>query len=86
MPDIRVAQSDFGGVLGGAGMSDLKPCPFCGSTNVGLRKGMFWNGAVHCYDCSADVVFEAVELIAKGDYDWQTAVTDGWNRRAYEAD
>ena len=61
---------------------DLKPCPFCGSTNVELRKGMIWNGAVHCNDCSADVVFEAVELIAKGDYDWQTAVTDGWNRRA----
>lgn len=63
-------------------MSELKPCPFCGSTNVELRKGMFWNGAVHCNDCSADVVFGAFELIAKGDYDWQTAVTDGWNRRA----
>ena len=50
--------------------------------NVELRKGMFWNGAVHCNDCSADVVFVTVELIAKGDYDWQTAVTDGWNRRA----
>ena len=59
----------------------LKPCPFCGSDNVTLRAGVMFNGAVHCKDCSADVVFDAVRMIKDGDYDWQTAVTDGWNRR-----
>ena len=63
-------------------MSELKPCPFCGSQEVELRRGMMWNGAVHCKNCSADVVFYAVRLIAEGDRDWQTAVTKGWNRRA----
>ena len=63
-------------------MSDLKPCPFCGSTNVELRAGIMFNGAVHCNDCSADVVFNAVKLIAEGNCDWITAVTNGWNRRA----
>lgn len=37
----------------------LKPCPFCGSKNVELRTGMVFNGAVHCNDCTADVVFDA---------------------------
>lgn len=60
---------------------ELKPCPFCGSKNVGLRTGAMWNGAVHCDDCSADVVFDAVRLIFQGDYDWKDAVTAGWNRR-----
>ena len=64
--------------------NSLKPCPFCGSTNVELRAGAFWNGAVHCNDCTADVVFAAVELIAKGDRDWQSAVTEGWNKRPYD--
>lgn len=63
-------------------MSELKPCPFCGSQEVELRLGMMWNGAVHCNNCSADVVFDAVRLIFEGDRDWQTTVTKGWNRRA----
>lgn len=62
-------------------MSELKPCPFCKSKDVELRAGMMFNGAVHCNNCSADVVFDAVRIIADGNYDWQTAVTDGWNRR-----
>lgn len=61
--------------------NELKPCPFCGSKNVELRAGVMFNGAVHCNECSADVVFDAVRMIAEGDYDWKTAVTDGWNRR-----
>ena len=60
----------------------LKSCPFCGSTNVELRKGIVMNGAVHCNDCTADVAFDAVRLVRDGDYDWQSAVTQGWNRRA----
>lgn len=62
-------------------MDELKPCPFCGSKNVGLRPGAMWNGAVHCDDCSADVVFDAVRLIFQGDYNWEDAVIAGWNRR-----
>ena len=59
----------------------LKPCLFCGSMDVELRASAIFNGAVHCNNCSADVVFDAVRLIAEGDYNWQTAVTNGWNRR-----
>lgn len=46
-----------------------------------LRSGMIMNGAVHCNNCTADVVFDAVRLVRDGDYDWQTAVTVGWNKR-----
>ena len=60
----------------------LKCCPFCGSTNVVLRHGAMFNGAVHCLDCTADVVFDAVRLIKDGDYNWQAALTKGWNKRA----
>ena len=63
-------------------MDVLKECPFCGSADVELRSGIEMNGAVHCNACTADVVFDAVRLIRNGDYDWQTAVTNGWNRRA----
>ena len=58
----------------------LKPCPFCGSNDVRLRKGMMFNGAVHCNSCTADVVFEAVQLFEEGG-DWRQVVTNGWNRR-----
>ena len=60
---------------------ELKCCPFCGSKNIVLRQGVLFNGSVHCLDCTADVVFDAVRMIAECDYDWQTAVTNGWNRR-----
>lgn len=66
-------------------MSELKPCPFCGSTDVELRSGYLFNGAVHCNNCTADVVFDAVRLINEdGIYEetpWREAVTKGWNRR-----
>lgn len=61
---------------------ELKPCPFCGSKDIELRAGVVFNGAAHCKNCSADVVFDAVRMIAEGDYDWKTAVTNGWNNRA----
>lgn len=65
-------------------MEKLKPCPFCGSTNVELRRGMVFNGAVHCRNCTADVVFDAARLVWEDDENWQDAVTKGWNRRAYQ--
>lgn len=61
---------------------ELKPCPFCGSKDIELRAGVVFNGAAHCKNCSADVVFDAVRMIAEGDYDWKTSVTNGWNNRA----
>ena len=63
--------------------TELKCCPFCGSDRVVLREGVLFNGAVHCLDCTADVVFDAVRMIADGDYDWQKSITKGWNNRAY---
>lgn len=64
-------------------MAELKPCPFCGSENVELRKGIMYNGAVHCNDCGADVIFEGVTLYCEETGDtWQEAETVRWNRRA----
>ena len=62
----------------------LKPCPFCGSNDVELRSGFMFNGAVHCNNCTADVVFDACRLTLTGDNNWQKAVTDGWNKRVSE--
>ena len=67
-------------------MTELKKCPFCGSNNVELRSGVMFNGAVHCFDCTADVVFDAARLIYEGDYDWQSAITEKWNKRAGETE
>ncbi len=64
--------------------SKLKPCPFCGSNNVELRSGFMFNGAVHCNNCTADVVFDAVGLVTTGNDNWQKVCTDGWNKRAGE--
>ena len=66
-------------------MTELKPCPFCGSTDVELRAVPVFNGAVHCNTCTADVVFDAMRMIEQGDYDCETAVTDSWNRRTENA-
>lgn len=67
-------------------MNELKKCPFCGSKNVELRKGMMFNGAIHCTNCTADVVFDAVRLIVEEDYDWQSAITEKWNMRTGETE
>ena len=64
----------------------LKSCPFCGSKNVELRSGIMFNGAIHCLDCTADVVFDAVRMIRDRDYDWQSAVTEKWNARVGETE
>ena len=64
--------------------NELKPCPFCGSTNIELRKGLFWGGGIHCYECTADVVFDSVKLVADKNCDWKTALTDAWNKRGEE--
>lgn len=62
----------------------LKPCPFCGSSDIELRPGMLWNGAVHCNNCSADVVFNAVKLFVNENNGWEESVTEGWNKRVFE--
>lgn len=45
----------------------LKPCPFCGSENVGSV-----NGWVQCFDCNAS---------GPDDYNNQTAI-EMWNKRS----
>lgn len=63
-------------------MSNLKPCPFCGSENVELRDGIMFNGAVHCNNCTADVIFYAVNLVVEETKKtWQEVMTENWNRR-----
>ena len=49
--------------------NDLRACPFCGSSDVEYRHGIVMNGAVHCNNCTADVVFDAVRMVVTGDYD-----------------
>ena len=51
----------------------LKPCPFCGGTNLNIRKGkyMWW---VEC--CNGDCG-------AKGGYkSYKKVAIESWNRRA----
>lgn len=59
-------------------MNELKPCPFCGSANVSLRKGDVICGAVHCDGCGADVAFD---LNKEEEDTWRIATTEKWNAR-----
>ena len=58
-------------------MSELKPCPFCGSDDVALDEFAYrigdgeWESKVICYECHANTGF----------YTKQEAV-EAWNRRA----
>lgn len=64
-------------------MAELKPCPFCGSTDIEFRKGIMFNGAIHCNECTADVVFQAVALVAdETGRSWQEVSAGAWNRRS----
>lgn len=55
-------------------MTKLKPCPFCGGTDLHL-KSFFGGGAdaVICYDCLA--IFSQQEITCEED------LVEAWNRR-----
>ena len=57
----------------------LKPCPFCGSKDVVLRPGIIHSGAIHCNNCTADVVFNAVMNFMGAN--WEETTVTGWNKR-----
>jgi Lar family restriction alleviation protein len=64
-------------------MSELKPCPFCGATDItpsaDQADAVTWYGVIECLDCemrvSSDVCERTPELAV-------FEVTDMWNRRA----
>lgn len=63
-------------------MPKLKPCPFCGSSNVYLfsHKATYW---VQCYDClCCTTQYERHEDIPSLDYDPAEKAVEVWNTRA----
>lgn len=54
-------------------MSDLKPCPFCGSANVhsySYKEAVYRQYAVKCKKCGARIMAQSTEL-----------AIEKWNRR-----
>lgn len=58
-------------------MTRLKPCPFCGSTNVHTQQDSYNNWVVICEErgCRAKYSNHKYPFITESD------VIDGWNRR-----
>lgn len=67
----------------------LRPCPFCGSINIGIEQSRKVDGCgefplmahVECYDCGA----QTRPMIVDGYYGYTTTVADvvgAWNRSA----
>ena len=57
-------------------MTELRPCPFCGSDDVVSGAGLEDEYYVECWDCSAKI--ESYKSL-------EEAIT-GWNRRAINLD
>ena len=61
-------------------MNELKPCPFCGSDDVGVYKqwilGSVWKHVVKCKGCSA-----TIDKCTLSEY---SLAVDAWNRRVNE--
>lgn len=56
-------------------MSELKPCPFCGGTDLHLGSFSGWgNDVIVCYECLA--VFSCRKITCEED------LIEAWNRRA----
>ena len=72
-----MAQDD----AGGAGMSKLKPCPFCGSKWTQVRWIGFTDGKPHAYESGYRGECTDCGAITKAFYDIDEAV-QAWNRRA----
>ena len=65
------------------GMSELKPCPFCGGKDIRLLTSMF-DCDIWCSNCGASVFREARKThncIAENKKDAQTKAVRAWNRR-----
>ena len=60
-------------------MALLKPCPFCGGSNLQLRIKPPFIGEVHCCDCLIDMVIKEYPL----DGDLAEQLVKIWNRREY---
>ena len=58
---------------GGRGMTDLKPCPFCGSDNIKIHIG-YSHSYIRCEDC----------IVSTRRYKSIQDAIDGWNRRVNE--
>ena len=56
-------------------MSDLKPCPFCGSDAVHTERSYFRDVLIYCENCDA---YFTVDSFAADEKD----VIEAWNRRA----
>ena len=56
-------------------MDKLKPCPFCGSTDLHIEYSSSWGAdRIICYDCLA--TFSQQEITCEND------LIEAWNRRA----
>ena len=68
-------------------MDELKPCPFCGSTKVGMGKGAHWvaekqNGNIRCIVCGDCGVNGGVfNLLAMTETQAEKKAIEAWNRR-----
>jgi len=56
----------------------LKPCPFCGSTNIHIMK-MGYPHWIYCEDCGAKIHGRQI-----GEEEGEKASAEAWNRRANE--
>lgn len=66
--------------------NELLPCPFCGSEDIEFRLGITFAGAIHCNNCTADVVFHATAnyVDRERELNWQETHAAAWNKRADE--
>ena len=64
-----------GGFVEDEEMIDLKPCPFCGGTDLHLESFSGWgDDVIVCYECLA--IFSQQEITCEED------LIEAWNRRA----
>lgn len=55
-------------------MEELRPCPFCGSTDLACEYDYVWNAVVRCRTCKA--VGPQVEMKPRGT---RTELIKAWN-------
>lgn len=55
-------------------MSELKPCPFCGSKSIAIQRGLTGTPRVWCADCRCNT----------GGKDTEAEAIEAWNKRHRE--